>query len=89
MKTVCIQCNTDEGGQETYAVGMLPEGEAPGGEDQSYLSPVKSMDAAMQVARDLLTNDQAEEAQESADLEAGYNEASGQDIAALNTRGMQ
>lgn len=73
-KTVEIVC--DDQGQ--YSVGLEPqeqeqaEGQA-GGEQapEGYLKPVKSLDDALQVARDLLSGSTGEQAQ-AAENEQGF-----------------
>lgn len=80
--TVQIECNKDTG---QYLVGIVPEeqegqgdAQAQGGEEEaekSYLKPVKSVDEALQVARDLLegTNgDQAQAASAETDMAKGF-----------------
>lgn len=81
MKTVCIKMGDD--GQ--VMVGLEPPGEemAEGGmegapaEDESYLSPAGSVDEALQVAKDLLTNDQVPPEEGDAAFDRGYQKASG------------
>lgn len=75
-KTVCIEVDA----QGQYTVGLEPQGmEGQESEDQekSYMSPVKSLDDALRVAKDLLTSDQAQSAENDQAFQGGFNKALG------------
>jgi hypothetical protein len=80
MKTVCIEM-ADDG---SITVGLEPEeGDGQEGsaadesQDKSWMSPAKSLDEALSVAKDLLTSDQASDAQNNDAFEKGYQGVSG------------
>lgn len=61
---IAVEIEVDDQGKVT--VGMPPQAEETGQqdtqEDKSYMSPAASVDDALKVARDMLTNPQAEQA---------------------------
>lgn len=61
---MAVEIEIDSQGRIT--VGMPPQPEETGQqdmqEDKSYMSPAQSVDDALKVARDMLTNPQAEQA---------------------------
>lgn len=68
MKTVCIVQNDD---------GSILVGEAPPPSDdqlQAY-QPARSMDEALELARDILGDTEANESAAEADMDAGYKRA--------------
>ena len=77
MKTVEI-VQHDDGRVE---VGLVPESRegAESGETESYLAPAESVDAALEIARDLLVGDSAALAEEAAEAEmaTGFTRARG------------
>lgn len=90
-KTVCIEMDDDG----TITVGLEPASEDQGGaeppedskaeEDQekSWMSPAKDIDDALSTAKDLLTSDQAQQANDQAGnnaaFEGGFKGVSGMD----------
>jgi hypothetical protein len=88
MKTVCIEMDDDG----TIMVGLEPEtadasGAAPQegtqpeeDQEKSWMSPAKSLDDALSTAKDLLTSDQAAQANDQASndaFEGGFKGVSG------------
>jgi hypothetical protein len=77
-KTVCIEVSADG----TYMVGLEPQGQPEGqlgeeAQEKSWMSPVKNLDDALRVARDLLTNDQAQSAEDNQAFEGGFKQGMG------------
>jgi len=78
MRVVEIEMRDDG----TIMVGSPPQSEEMGQEDmemdKEYMSPVQTLDDALDVAKDLLTGPTTEEAQQrDADMEAGFKRAQG------------
>lgn len=89
MANMTVEIHCDEQGQ--YSVGVEPEaqemqeGMAPAAEGEgSNLKPVKSLDEALQVARDLFAGDTGAQAQQAEkQFKAGF--AGGEQAEAANT----
>jgi hypothetical protein len=101
-KCVCIEMEDDG----SISVGLEPTDMAEGGQgggggaegsqgqedaESSYMKPAKSLDDALQVAKDLLTSDQAQQAQDGPDvarqaMQDGFNGTANPQM--LTSRGM-
>ena len=86
-KKIVISCD-EQGVYSVGEMGGMEEGAEMGGEPQ--MQPADNLDAALNMAREMLEANPEGEAQANAQFEGGYKQAGGpMGIEGLSTRGMK